>query len=108
MIDGGAGGASRTRPLISLDLVKLTALMERATGSPEVKIGLIDGPVATDHPDLASERVREIPGKNSAACTAANSMACLHGTFVAGILSAKRNPTAKPPTLLERLTAVQH
>ena len=28
-----------------LDLVKLTALMERTRGNPEVKIGLIDGPV---------------------------------------------------------------
>jgi hypothetical protein len=29
------------------DLVTLTALMERTTGSPEIKIGLIDGPVVT-------------------------------------------------------------
>ena len=35
-----------------LRAVKLTALMERTSGSPEVKIGLIDGPVATGHPDL--------------------------------------------------------
>ena len=68
--------------------------MERATGSPEVKIGLIDGPVVTQHPDLAGERLREIPGKNGATCTQANSTACLHGTFVAGILSAKRNSPA--------------
>ena len=78
----------------SLDLVKLTALMERTSGSPEVKIGLIDGPVATQHPDLAGEHLREIPGNNGAACTQANSTACLHGTFVAGILSAKRNSSA--------------
>jgi subtilisin family serine protease len=68
--------------------------MERATGSPEVKIGLIDGPVVTQHPDLAGERLREMPGKNGATCTQANSTACLHGTFVAGILSAKRNSPA--------------
>ncbi len=68
--------------------------MERATGSPEVKIGLIDGPVVTQHPDLAGERLHEIPGKNGATCTQANSTACLHGTFVAGILSAKRNSPA--------------
>ena len=77
-----------------LDLVKLTALMARTSGSPEVKIGLIDGPVAAQHPDLASEHFREISGKNSATCTQANSTACLHGTFVAGILSAKRNSPA--------------
>jgi len=77
-----------------LDLVKLTALMARTSGSPEVKIGLIDGPVAAQHPDLASEHLREVSGKNSATCTQANSTACLHGTFVAGILSAKRNSPA--------------
>jgi subtilisin family serine protease len=77
-----------------LDLVKLTALMERTSGSSEVKIGLIDGPVVTQHPDLAGEHLREIPGNNGGTCTQANSTACLHGTFVAGILSAKRNSPA--------------
>ncbi|BBJ24339.1 S8 family peptidase [Candidatus Nitrotoga sp. AM1P] len=77
-----------------LDLVKLTALMERTSGSSEVKIGLIDGPVATQHPDLAVEYLREIPENNGAACAQANSTACTHGTFVAGILSAKRNSSA--------------
>jgi len=77
-----------------LDLVKLTALMERTSGSPELKIGLIDGPVVTQHPDLAGEHLREIPGNNSGVCTQANSAACLHGTFVAGILSAKRGSVA--------------
>jgi subtilisin family serine protease len=77
-----------------LDLVKLTALMERSSGSPEVKIGLIDGPVVIHHPDLASENLREIPGDNGAICTQANSAACLHGTFVGGILSAKRDSPA--------------
>lgn len=77
-----------------LELVKLTALMERTSGSPEVKIGLIDGPVVIQHPDLAGEHLREIPGHNGGACTQANSAACLHGTFVAGILSAKRGSLA--------------
>jgi subtilisin family serine protease len=78
----------------SLDLVKLTALMERTSGSPELKIGLVDGPVVTQHPDLAGEHLREIPGNNGGACTQAHSAACLHGTFVAGILSAKRGSVA--------------
>jgi hypothetical protein len=42
-----------------LDLIKLTALMDRSSGSPEVTIGLIDGPVAIQHPAPA--------GYNSAA-----------------------------------------
>ena len=77
-----------------LELVQLTALMARTSGSPDVTIGLIDGPVVTQHPDLADEHLREIPGKNGGTCTRANSTACLHGTFVAGILSAKRNSPA--------------
>lgn len=77
-----------------LDLVTLTALMERTSGRSEVKIGLIDGPVVTQHLDLASENVREISGSNGAACAQTNSTACRHGTFVAGILSAKRNSPA--------------
>jgi subtilisin family serine protease len=77
-----------------LDVVKLKALMQRTSGSPEVKIGLVDGPVVTQHPDLAGEHLREIPGQNGGSCIQANSAACLHGTFVAGILSAKRNSPA--------------
>src|SRR5437764_917142 len=77
-----------------LELVKLTALMERTSGSPEVRIGLIDGPVAAEHAGLAGQHLRVIPGNGGAVCTQANSIACLHGTFVAGILSARRNSPA--------------
>jgi len=56
-----------------LAIVKLTSLMDRTSGSPDVKIGLIDGPVVTRHPDLAGEHLREIPGKNGATCTQASS-----------------------------------
>jgi subtilisin family serine protease len=80
--------------MVPLELAKLTALMERTSGSPDVQIGLIDGPVVTQHPDLVGGRLREIPGNNGATCTQANSTACLHGTFVAGILAAKRNSPA--------------
>jgi subtilisin family serine protease len=81
-------------PMDCLVLVKLRALMTRTSGSPEVTIGLIDGPVVTQHPDLAGEHLREIPGSNGTACAQASSIACLHGTFIAGILSARRNSPA--------------
>ncbi len=87
-----------------LALVKLTALMDRTSGRPEIKIGLIDGPVVTQHPDLASDHLREISSNDRATCTQANSMACLHGTFVAGILSAKRNSPA--PAICPNCTLV--
>jgi len=76
-----------------LELTKLTGLMHRSSGSPAVKIGLIDGPVSTQHPDLASENLREISGSNRT-CKQSSSIACIHGTFVAGILSAKRGSIA--------------
>jgi subtilisin family serine protease len=78
----------------SLDLMKLTPLMERTSGIPDVKIGLIDGPVATRHPHLINGRFVEISGTNGAACHQADSTACLHGTFIAGILSANRGSVA--------------
>ena len=77
-----------------LDLVKLTALMARTSGNPEVKIGLIDGPVLARHPDLVAAPFREIPGNSGITCTQASSAACLHGTFIAGILSARRSSPA--------------
>ena len=77
-----------------LDLVKLTALMAVTDGRPEIAVGLVDGPVALDHPDLASENVREIPGTLPCECAQANSAACMHGTFVAGMLFARRNSQA--------------
>jgi subtilisin family serine protease len=77
-----------------LDLVRLAPLMDRTSGRPEVTTGLIDGPVVMTHPDLPNQRIREIPGSVSGVCARASSTACLHGTFVAGILCAKRNSSA--------------
>ena len=77
-----------------LDLVKLAPLMELSSGRVETTIGLIDGPVATDHKDLSNTNIREIPGRLGSACARANSIACMHGTFVAGILSARRGSDA--------------
>ena len=68
--------------------------MERSSGRSDVVIGLIDGPVATDHEDLVSNRIRSLAGAQVATCLLANSVACQHGTFVAGILSARRGSSA--------------
>jgi subtilisin family serine protease len=78
-----------------LELVKLSALMEIAGGGQrEMIIGLIDGPVATDHPDLMAENIRDISERNAGTCIQADSFACMHGTFVAGILCARRGSPA--------------
>src|SRR5438874_2437920 len=77
-----------------LDLVQLAALMELTSGRPEMTVGFIDGPIATDHPDLTGANIREIPGTLPGKCSQASSAACIHGTFVAGILCAKRSSAA--------------
>jgi subtilisin family serine protease len=76
-----------------LDFVKLSELMELTVGRSDIMVGLIDGPVAINHSDLAGENIRAAPAARGA-CATAGSAACLHGTFVAGILSAKRGSTA--------------
>ncbi|MCA1677201.1 MAG: hypothetical protein LC799_35175 [Actinobacteria bacterium] len=76
----------------ALRLVHLSPLMERTAGSADVVIGLIDGPVVLDHPDLPGDNMREVPGARSAACGRTDTAACSHGTAVAGILSARRGP----------------
>ena len=86
-------GQSSTVPN-HLQLVGLSALMARTSGRPEIAIALIDGPVTLDHPDLAAENIREVPGKLPAACADASDAACAHGTFIAGILLASRMSVA--------------
>ncbi|NJK51813.1 MAG: S8 family serine peptidase [Leptolyngbyaceae cyanobacterium SU_3_3] len=74
-----------------LDLTKLAPLMELTSGRPEVVVGLIDGAVLQPHPELLGSNIREISEKLSGQCVQASSTACVHGTFVAGILHGKRN-----------------
>jgi subtilisin family serine protease len=77
-----------------LELVGLRPLMDRTLGRAEVQIGLVDGPVLIGHPDLAGDRIREIPSRLRGTCSRAGGVGCAHGTFVAGILSARRNSSA--------------
>ena len=82
------------RASAALELVRLPPLMQITSGTPDVRIGLIDGPIALGRPELAAERIQEIPGTRRGTCARAGSVACLHGTFVAGILAAKRGSSA--------------
>ena len=54
--------------MTALELVKLPPLMEQTTGRREIAIGLIDGPVAKDHPDFERQNIRELPGRERGAC----------------------------------------
>lgn|SRR5262249_18975163 len=78
----------------ALDLVQLSELMKHSKGRRELIVAMIDGPVAITHPALATRPIREIPANPKAACARASSIACRHGTFVAGILCAERGSTA--------------
>ena len=78
----------------ALVLAKLDALMARSTGSADIRVGLIDGPVATAHPDLAGASLQVVGGGFEAACAVPGSGACAHGTFIAGILAARRGSRA--------------
>ena len=77
-----------------LDLVKLPELMKLTSGRSEIAVGMVDGPIAISHADLARSSVRELAEDARAQCAQTSSAACVHGTFVAGILSAKRGSAA--------------
>lgn len=67
--------------------------MNLTEGRTEVRIGLIDGPVDVTHPDLSGQRISDVTGCAGAACSTPGE-ACLHGTFVAGMLVGRRGSAA--------------
>lgn len=77
-----------------LDLVTLRPLMQLSSGRAETRVALIDGPVAASHPDFSNTPIHEVPHEIGGTCERATSAACMHGTFVAGILGAKRGSAA--------------
>ncbi len=77
-----------------LALVRLDELMALTAGRSEVTIGLIDGPLALDHPDLAPQSLRHLGSPAGAVCGGQGDAACGHGTFVAGVLAARRGSPA--------------
>lgn len=85
------GGSAADAPL---RLVNLPPLMQRTTGSADVVIGLVDGPVHVGHPALVDATIRAAPGGAPVACTDTTGAPCVHGTAVAGILVAVRGEEA--------------
>jgi len=78
-----------------LQLVRLKALMDLTSGRSEIRVGLIDGPVVGDHPNLAGNSIRQISGaSNGAFAKSDGDVRTTHGTFVAGMLAAKRGSAA--------------
>lgn len=87
-----AAGALTVRS--PLEVASLSRLMERTAGRPEVVVGLIDGAVAANHADLATENIRVLPLSPATPSEQAIGAAGAHGTYVAGILSARRGSAA--------------
>jgi subtilisin family serine protease len=77
----------------ALQLVRLDSLMSLTLGSPAVGVGLMDGPVAVGHPDFHGARIRWI-GSSGPSPASGDDIARNHGTFVAGILAARRESEA--------------
>ncbi|MGC2575032.1 MAG: S8 family serine peptidase [Candidatus Nitrosopolaris sp.] len=68
--------------------------MKISSGNPDIKIGLIDGPLDLTHAAFKDSRIRAVKESQLTACKSASSIACRHATFVAGILCAKRGSYA--------------
>lgn len=75
------------------DVVGLNALMAVSAGSADISVALVDGQVAADHPDLTTESIEGLsPG--TGLTTGYSGGATDHGTFVAGMLMARRGSGA--------------
>jgi subtilisin family serine protease len=77
-----------------LNQTGLQSLMNVSSGDPNIVIGIIDGPVDLNHPAFNDSNIKTVRDSQIGACKNATSLACSHGTFIAGILCAKRGFSA--------------
>lgn len=77
--------------MLHFDMVGLIPLLKRTAGRPEVRVCIIDGPVALDHPALRGRRFIEIGNDPGFTCRHQDMGSCAHGTFIAGMLAAARS-----------------
>lgn len=76
----------------ALSLVGLPPVMSLTSGKPDIVIGLVDGPVDLTHQGFNTSNVRVLGSSGpSVPCTQTTSLGCMHGTFVAGLLSARKD-----------------
>ena len=73
-----------------LNQTGLPSLMNISSGDPNIIIGIIDGPVDLNHPAFHDSNIKTPRDLQVVACRNATNIACSHGTFIAGILCAKR------------------
>ncbi|MGW5366248.1 S8 family peptidase [Actinopolymorpha pittospori] len=70
--------------------MRLRPLLQRSQGRPETVVGLIDGDVAVAHPEFSGSPIRVLGTANGGGYGGTCDEVCRHGTFVAGMLSARR------------------
>ncbi|MGB0092560.1 MAG: S8 family serine peptidase [Solirubrobacteraceae bacterium] len=75
-----------------LELVGLPSVLAMTRGTPEIVVGLVDGPVAARHAGFKRARIRGFGA--GTLCDLPDSAACAHGTFMAGIMVADRESAA--------------
>lgn len=68
--------------------------MDVSSGHPTISIGIIDGPVDLNHPAFQDSKIKTVKPSQISECKNANSIACSHGTLIAGILCSKRGLSA--------------
>ena len=78
----------------ALALIRLRTLMDVSEGSCDTSIGIIDGPVDLNHPSFSSSKIRTAKESEYVECQRANSISCMHGTFVTGMLASERGSGA--------------
>ncbi|NET46285.1 S8 family serine peptidase [Okeania sp. SIO2B3] len=77
-----------------LEFINIKQLLAATSGRAEIVVGIIDGPVQGDHPDLQAASIRALPAAPEVICQTKESIGCVHGTFIAGILCAQRESQA--------------
>ncbi|MEV6881329.1 S8 family serine peptidase [Streptomyces sp. NPDC051135] len=89
----GIGREGRGIDVDPLGLVALPALMARTSGLHSPRIGLIDGHVTSDHPDLADANL-EVLVRHRGSAPPSFDPGSRHATSVAGVLVARRGSGA--------------
>lgn len=90
-----------------LEKVDLRRLMTRTVGRRATRVGLIDGPLATGHPDFSDANIEIVPARNTPAAARASGLAyeaSAHASSVAGILVTRRGSSA--PAICPGVTLV--
>ena len=82
-----------------LDVVRLRPLMERTRGNAEIAVAVIDGPVATTLPAFRAAKIRDLGRSGHGLCNLSGSVACEHGTFLAGMFVAAKQSLRHSPRM---------